>query len=279
MVENKVLVLSNNSVWTYMDARSIEALKYGFRRITTNHFEWGSITYYHDIMGDKFVYATPYVFEPLRKGTGIFLRECEQLNRNIFPILTLSDCNLTGWYKRKNIKYKCPNENVDMFDVLAYHFIKDYYKDKCAKRSGLPYINHIEEGLAVGVYLDCQPEALEAYMLHPIFQDEIESQFDLSEIEPNILQLAKDYATVANAYLPYSGSRQEAEAALKDVENTFYTTQMLAMDKIQNYKDFKLYNSNHPNAELLTKYFEDWFDILELPNEITDAAERLISIS
>lgn len=116
-------------------------------------------------------------------------------------------------------------------------------------------------------------------MLHPIFQDEIESQFDLSEIEPNILQLAKDYATVANAYLPYSGSRQEAEAALKDMENTFYTTQMLAMDKIQNYKDFKLYNSNHPNAELLTKYFEDWFDILELPNEITDAAERLISIS
>jgi hypothetical protein len=50
--------------------------------------------------------------------------------------------------------------------------IAEYYGDRRAKRSGVPYINHITEGLVVMDRLGASKVAKDAYCVHPIFQDD-----------------------------------------------------------------------------------------------------------
>jgi hypothetical protein len=47
------------------------------------------------------------------------------------------------------------NTIKDHRNTYYYQAIRDYYEDKSAQRSRLPYMNHIDEGIVIFVYILC----------------------------------------------------------------------------------------------------------------------------
>lgn len=145
-----------------------------------------------------------------------------------------------------------------------FETINEFYAQKCAERSGVPYMAHIMEGLNVLEAIGATDEAKYAYMLHPIFQSN-EAIKDLSKYahiaDPYVLALCMEYRRVANAYLSKRKIESLTEIELSPLKEV---NDMLIADKVQNYKDFQLYQQNHPRYEELECYFENWIERLQV---------------
>lgn len=143
-----------------------------------------------------------------------------------------------------------------------YLIIKGYYGERCAVRSGVKLINHIEEGLAILDTIQASDIAKRAFCLHPITQNEIDIDLSWS----NAYSLACEYRDVANSYL----CRPENDwiTTIGDVHKQVPSmskdcVDMLLADKIQNRKDFRLYHQGtHERSEELTEYFDLWIKYL-----------------
>ena len=134
--------------------------------------------------------------------------------------------------------------------------IQIHYGRRTANRSGLPYINHILEGIYILNYIDASENAICAYIVHPLFQaDDKLLVVDLDQIEPEIVLLCMEYRSVANEYLPKRDISKIGEIRLSPLEDV---NNMLIADKIQNYKDFKTNKEKYVNADRLQVYFENW---------------------
>lgn len=143
----------------------------------------------------------------------------------------------------------------------AYELIKKYYGDKVAKRSGVPLINHIDEGIEILNSIGANQHVIDAYCIHPILQSDeafIENyKSDFTGISSISLLLAMEYRRVANSYL--------STKSLHDFVGftTLEIKQMLYADKVQNEKDFKLYHEGtHQRSKELREYFDNWLNIL-----------------
>src|SRR6266404_3441979 len=92
----------------------------------------------------------------------------------------------------------------------AYQLIERQYEGKIARRSGVPYLNHINEG----IFLLCrrfgfQPDLIDAYCLHPLFQSDrslakvmaTAGHPALADSSGRVLVLAMEYRRVANSYI------------------------------------------------------------------------------
>lgn len=55
-----------------------------------------------------------------------------------------------------------------------YQMIEKFYEGKTAKRSGIAYINHINEGMILCDYLGYSLFVKQAFCLHPLFQSDKE---------------------------------------------------------------------------------------------------------
>lgn len=147
--------------------------------------------------------------------------------------------------------------------------IQDYYGDQKAKRSGVPYINHIYEGLDVLRYLGAQDTVLDAYALHPIFQDDEtleDNLYHIWEIDKEVLVLCMEYRNVANRGLNCYQIDNPAHIYLGPLSSV---RTMLIADKVQNRKDFLTYHlGSHPKSIELDIYFKNWLRALEI-NEAT----------
>ncbi len=165
-----------------------------------------------------------------------------------------------------------------MIKTFEYNFIKEYYKNKKAKRTGVDYMNHIDEGIKILESIDASSLAKRAYCLHPIFQsdgDLLKNYDILMNYYPNykVILCAIEYRNIANDYL----SRKEINSLtdiklspLKDVND------MLIADKVQNKKDFMKYHyGTHPRSEELLNYFNNWLKRLGISDE---KYENLIKI-
>ncbi len=148
-----------------------------------------------------------------------------------------------------------------MEGTLEYKLISDYYGNKTAKRSGVPLINHINEGLKLLKFLGASEIAMRAFCIHPLLQGDEELKENihnpqLSKLATSVLITAMEYRRVANNYLShrYVISLKDIELSpLKDVN------QMLIADKVQNFKDFELYHkATHERSSDLTLYFNNW---------------------
>jgi len=144
-----------------------------------------------------------------------------------------------------------------------YKIIEKYYGDACAKRSQVPYINHINEGLVILDYIGASQFAKDAYCLHPILQSDEDflknMDFNFGEINTKTIILAMEYRRVANSYLSKNDPEDFVGLSCREV------TDMLIADKVQNYKDFLVYHKGiHPRTEKLDFYFNTWFKILEV---------------
>lgn len=163
------------------------------------------------------------------------------------------------------VKYdNMPEDVVDGYDI-EYNMIKKHYGDKVAKRSQVPLMNHIDEGIAILKEIGASNDAIAAYCLHPILQsDEALSNniYLLNNYNNNFrLILTMEYRRVANNYLS-----KRIINSLDDIElsQLHEVNQMLWADKLQNQKDFRLYHlGKHERSEILEQYFINWINKLK----------------
>lgn len=175
-----------------------------------------------------------------------------------------------------------------MKDSKEYSYISKVYGDKKAKRSGLPLMNHIDEGLDILNILNSSDEAKRAFCVHPIFQSEnlIDYCNDylgmISDEDFVIGGLARKYSILANRFLctPHTDNWDRAEilgqlvAAASDGGYTISTeiSHMLLADKTQNYKDFMLYHyGHHERSQELFNYFHLWINVINPKKSVLDS--------
>lgn len=152
--------------------------------------------------------------------------------------------------------------------MREYELIKEYYGSKVAKRSGLPLINHIDEGIRILERLEAPTTAIQAFCLHPIIQDAsspLNKAMEIEELADSCaLVLALEYSITANQYLPkHCESTQDLLPYIPNLE----VKQMLIADKIQNFKDFYRTFSTRQhecNYQKLKMYFSNWLLYLEV---------------
>ena len=162
-------------------------------------------------------------------------------------------------------------EQLPEYQVIAAH-----YGARCAQRSGVPYIHHIREGIAILRWLEADERAIRAFCLHPILQaDDDLAAADLAALTSDVVVMAwaMEYRSVANAYLSPMGPRQPADIRLSPIAAV---NDMLRADKVQNYKDFLRYHDGtHPRSDALHRYFRAWLTRLGMLDRFAALADRL----
>lgn len=155
---------------------------------------------------------------------------------------------------------------------LYYDAIKAHYGDRRAVRSGVPLINHIDEGLRVLRAIGASDEAMDAFCLHPLLQaDEdlakLMQSHLINSLEPYVVVLAMEYRRWANAYLSdkvgYSHAGWYWTTGAPRTGPLPAVRDMLIADKVQNRKDFELHHFGiHPETAKLDFYFRSWLEAL-----------------
>ena len=152
--------------------------------------------------------------------------------------------------------------------MIEYELIKEFYDGSFAKRSGLPYINHIDEGLVILDHLKVEETTKAAFCLHPILQETFYFDFDFKESRIKSIILATEYRNIANSYLSNGTIDRFIGISCDEIR------QMLIADKVQNYKDFIRYifeEDKHSRYNLkLLSYFIDWFEVLGINEEVEE---------
>lgn len=236
----------------YLKFRYLQLKKFG---VTVNEeiYTKDSIITLYDIDGKPSLYGSIYVLAQHR-GKQVFIKRLQQF---MIQILTLGECQIQGYLE----KIKC--EHRVIHHSLSYKCIQEYYGDKKTKRTGVPLMNHIEEGGAILHQLGASNITKNAYYLHPILQSDEEfvknKSMDFDGINPESLILAMEYRRVANSYLSHMHQDEFVGFPCEEIR------QMLIADKVQNYKDFMQYHyGRHERSAELYSYFNNWFDLLEI---------------
>lgn len=174
-----------------------------------------------------------------------------------------------------------------------YSVIDSFYKGMSTSK-GVPYINHINEGIVHLENMKVDDDVINAFILHPFVQcvnlkgtykdcllteKELEKHINIFKIEPEIAFELLLYRKYANSYLCREAtdnfSIHDAYGYLKNLNNYQTTVKMLIADKLQNFKDFLLYRQDHPRKEFLNRYFTIWLNILANISESTPVRDYI----
>lgn len=229
--------------------------------LTRGGAEWGAETLLHDRRGAAFV--SVYVLAGQRYLTS---PGCEIYDALVhISSDSVLAAPISGWPE--------------------YVAIERHYGDRQARRSGAPYMQHIDEGLRVlHRWLGASDRAKRAYCLHPLVQGDadLRDHYDsglLDGFAPGVVALALEYRNIANAFLSpmddhpgFDDPRKISRSPLAEVDA------MLVADKLQNCKDFRLHHASHPRADRLERYFMAWLAALGVDRSQVDrlAAETRI---
>lgn len=159
-----------------------------------------------------------------------------------------------------------------MKNTVEYKLIASHYSNRVAKRSQVPLINHINEGLVVLDAIKASDHAKRAFCMHPLWQadaDLKENYYMASFVEPHVTTLTMEYRSVANEFLSnkMEGLQPVIEAygieglnpGLVRLSPLLEVNDMLIADKVQNYKDFVTYHKKtHERTSELDDYFKIW---------------------
>lgn len=161
-------------------------------------------------------------------------------------------------------------EDSGVFQSTEYGLIETFYGTQRARRSQVPFMNHIHEGMAVMLCTGASTQAMRAFCLHPLVQGDSDllSQYShvVRALQPVsdgafVLGLAMEYRSVANEYLAHCTLRAEGIRLSPLAE----VNAMLVGDKVQNRKDYELHHEQtHPNRARLTEYFQQWCQALHV---------------
>jgi hypothetical protein len=180
------------------------------------------------------------------------------------PFVTSPGCDLEAFFRKRSVNY-----------VLACRFtleheyqqVERFYGDRTAERSGVYFMNHVDEGLAVLHHIGATERAKRAFCLHPLLQNDADlvgSYPRAAELtrDPQVLLLAMEYRNIANASLSHRTLSGPSDIPLGPLDEV---RQMLVADKIQNAKDFILHHrSTHARSSELERYFRLWLERLDI---------------
>lgn len=163
---------------------------------------------------------------------------------------------------------------MSVLRTIEYRRISAYYNGKVAKRSGLPYMKHIDDGLKILEALGAARVTKKAWCLHALIQSDVEFVENLHLLErcdAVAVALAIEYRHTANAYLSRMPEQTEPKTGVSSK-----IRQMLIADKIQNYHDLITHNMKHPRYWSLCGYFNNWLNALlcSVPGEV----DRLMAL-
>jgi hypothetical protein len=260
----------------YFRSRATQGLSSGLALVSVQKIDdWGALaTWQTDSSDDKLFYSV-YILANER-GKGRFTQWLKK--HKDFPILTTPDCNIEAYLNKKKHPYIAPVPINLSF--IEYDLVNKCYSDHCANRTGIHFINHIDEGLWILQQIKASQLAMRAYILHPLIQGDSEFlEFFRKMCDPNddlhqiidsrVLALAIEYRSVANEYLSQKPSGIIRLSPLKDVND------MLIADKIQNRKDFELFHEeHHERNDRLSEYFKEWLSALGVSEELYQQVKK-----
>jgi hypothetical protein len=162
-----------------------------------------------------------------------------------------------------------------------YEAIAAFYGARKAKRSEVPLMAHIDEGLVVLEALGASELAKRAYCLHPLLQadEDLARSFaaglqTLSD-DATVIALALEYRNIANATLSMRDVARVEEIPLSPLDDV---NDMLRADKVQNWKDFVLHHrATHGRGAELETYFRRWHERLGLSEQLVANLVKLAS--
>lgn len=180
-----------------------------------------------------------------------------------------------------------------IFESAEYAMIKSYYGTATSKRSRVPLMNHVHEGLLILQAIGAHEVVQRAWCIHPIVQDENHDRMLMVRMpspdpilftnSPPISMTAGyayalEYAAAANAYLCrpendfiYTAKNLALHLQQKGVRITKPTLQLLLADKLQNRQDFLLYHEGtHLRTAQLRTYFDVWIEYIRKCLKATD---------
>ncbi len=165
-----------------------------------------------------------------------------------------------------------------------YLAVSEFYGTERAKRSQLPLMNHIDEGLLILRELGSPVSAMEAFCIHPLLQDDgalansLEPGSAFAKWAPDTLPvlLAMEYRNVANAYLSHHCQGDADTIRLSPLKAV---NDMLIADKVQNRKDFEIHHlHSHDRKEILAQYFNNWLRALGVSEPRYQRLASMLSI-
>lgn len=158
-----------------------------------------------------------------------------------------------------------PRVEYSVFLSPEYKLICVEYQGKIGRRSLVPYINHINQGIEILWRRGRSDIEMRAFALHPILQDAelfLTAQSRIQQCSPEAVFLAMEYRVIANAGLRKLGQPQVIGKSQLESVN-----EMLIADKVQNFKDTLLYQQDHPELADLIRYFKQWLTVLGVHEE------------
>jgi len=252
----------------YLRERAHQALVDGFRPasddvepLSSGDVEWGARAVACDRQGKRF--QTVYVYAPHR-ARGHLSR---YLASTDLPIVTIPDCDIEAYLAKKGTPFVVIGRFTEWTE---YRAIQATYGTRAAERSGVLYMHHVDEGLAVLERIGATERARRAFCLHPLVQNDVDlarTYADVGSItdDPQVLTLALEYRNIANATLAHREIASAADIPLSPLPEV---SQMLIADKVQNRKDFVLHHlGTHPRTALLDRYFHRWLERLGVSEE------------
>lgn len=152
------------------------------------------------------------------------------------------------------------------FESPEYMRISEAFSGKFSKRTGAPYMRHIDQGLTLLHVMGADATVLRAWCVHPLFQNDelfipiLKSYKYFSTESVIVTVLAMEYRKVANAFLvPDLELIAVPKISPIDEVNT-----MLIADKVQNYREVQLHRKQLEPSEHLDRYFSKWFMSLKV---------------
>lgn len=222
---------------------------------------------YNDVEVQMIILSVKY------RGKGLY----ERLLLPDRAVLTVPDCQIEGFLLDRNIQYILLNPII--LNTPAYRAVTQYYGNRVAERSQVPYMYHIDEGLYVLSEIGASKNSKEAYCLHPLFQNDEDlkrNQYLTPNMDPYLTCLVMEYRSVANEYLSDKCKGPDDKIRLSPIEEV---NDMLCADKIQNYKDFLIYHKDtHPYKERLDQYFRNWLRTLNVDLEKAHAMMKTMDV-
>jgi hypothetical protein len=203
------------------------------------------------------------------------------------PVVTTPGCQLEAFLRAKQIPHVVA---ARITETVEYLTIEREYGTRTAKRSGVPLVRHIDEGLAVLQRIGATDAAMRAFCLHPLLQEDPAYAANLARVtaltEPHVLALALEYRRVANATLSARPIASQDDIPLSGMPEV---DQMLVADKVQNRKDFLVHHrGRHPRSDALDRYFRLWLSRLGVTEpqfaelfedlQVTAAPTRLVDL-
>jgi hypothetical protein len=168
---------------------------------------------------------------------------------------------------------KYPWEEINQWP--EFKAVKIFYGEKKAKRSQVPLIKHICEGLIILDAIGASKDAMKAYCLHPLFQTDKELSVEGAKfiktftVNPEVLMNVLEYRYQANSWLSEKVQFDYTDALVLNGKPTpgplVDVRDMLIADKVQNRKDFLIYHAeSHPRWKELDIYFKEWLKVLNI---------------